>query len=72
MGRAKTWTSDLTVVQPFELHTEKRRLNPGIREDPILMVELMIAPGKVANIAIRRGDNPTELAKVFGMTYSLN
>jgi len=36
------------------------------------MVELMIAPGKVANIAVRPEDDPVELAKVFGMTYSLN
>lgn len=36
------------------------------------MVELMIAPGKVANIAVRPDDDPVELAKVFGMTYNLN
>jgi hypothetical protein len=37
-----------------------------------MVVELMIAPGKSANIAIYKGDDPNVLATNFSKTYNLN
>ena len=36
------------------------------------MVELRIAPGKQASIAIHKGDDPAILAKNFSKAYNLN
>jgi len=60
------------VVQPFGLETAKRGGRKPEKGPPLLLVELMIAPGKVANIAIHKDDKAEDLAKKFSMTYSLN
>ena len=41
-------------------------------QDVVLMVELMVAPGKSVNIPIRKDDKPEQIASNFAKTYSLN
>lgn len=72
MGVVKNYTGEPTKIKPFNLKTEERELGRTKKRDPLMMVELMVAPGKTATIAIHRGDNPESLAKNFSKTYNLN
>ena len=72
LGKVKYYTGQMTEQQPFQFKTSERSLDRKNKQEPLIMVELMIAPGKTATISIYKGDNPHVLAKNFSKTYNLN
>ena len=67
MGRGDAFTGQPTKPQPFRLNKGKRE-----KEDPLMILEVNVAPGRVGTIGIHRGDNAHALARNFAKTYRLN
>ncbi len=73
MGKPKNYTGEKTIIQPFSFETD-RRVSNKTKQDPFLIIELVIAPGRKAKVPLYNPDtlNADEIAHNISLTFNLS